>query len=122
MATGTSADAPGYTSSASVTCALPSNLSMQVSTSTPSYIRNQTVNVSALVATSGQGVSGVQVAFTVTRSDGAKVTGSGTTDANGRATFLVKLKGKYPVGTWRVDSKATLGGTAASASATFSVQ
>jgi len=122
MATGTSADAPGYTSSASVTCALPSNLSMQVSTSTPSYIRNQTVNVSALVATSGQGVSGVQVAFTVTRSDGTKVTGSGTTDANGRATFLVKLKGKYPVGTWRVDSKATVGGTAASASATFSVQ
>ena len=122
MATGTSADAPGYTSSASVTCALPSSLSMQVSTSTQSYTRNQTVNVSAFVTTSGQGVSGAQVAFTVTRSDGTKVTGSGTTDANGRAAFLVKLKGKYPVGTWRVDSNATLGGTAASASATFSVQ
>jgi hypothetical protein len=121
MATGTSADAPGYTSSASVTCTVPSDLSVQVSTNTASYTRHQTVNVSAFVTTSGRGVSGVPVAFTVTRSDGTKVTGSGTTDANGRAAFSLKLKGKCPVGAWRVDSKATLGGTAASASATFTV-
>ena len=94
---------------------------MQVATNAASYRRNQTVTVSAVVTTSGQGVSGVPVAFTMTRSDATKVTGAGTTDTIGRATFLVKLKGKYPVGTWRVDGQATLGGTAASASVTFSV-
>jgi uncharacterized protein YfaS (alpha-2-macroglobulin family) len=122
VATGTSADAPGFTSSASVTCTLPSDLSIQVSTNSPSYSRNQTVNVLAVVSTTGRGVTGVPVAFTVTRSDGTKVSGSGTTDANGRATFSLRVKGKYPAGTWRVDSKATAGGTTASGSATFGVQ
>jgi hypothetical protein len=125
MATGTSANAPGYTSSASVTCTLPSapsDLSMQLSTDASSYTRNQTIKVFGVVTTSGVAVSGIPVAFTVTRSDGTKVTGSGTTDNYGTATFVLKVKGKYPVGTWRVDSRVTTGGTTVSGTGTFNVQ
>lgn len=102
--------------------ALTSSLTVQVSTNQASYWRNQTVLITAKVWAGSSVVSGARVAFTITKPGGSVVTGTVTTGASGSASYAMRVKGKDPVGTYRVSAIASLNGVSGSGETSFTVK
>jgi hypothetical protein len=100
-----------------------SGLGVSVTSDRQSYTRNQTATVTGVVSAGGSLVSGANVSFTMTKPNGAKVTGSATTGANGSAVFKYRFnKQKDPVGTYQVAAGANMNGVIGTGVVSFSVQ
>jgi hypothetical protein len=93
-----------------------------VSTDKPSYTRNQSVSIMATVSSGGSPIADADVTFTVTKSNGAVVTGTATTGTNGTAVYKLRLTRQDPVGIYQVGAVATKGALSTSGSTTFTVQ
>ncbi|HWQ33931.1 MAG TPA: NEW3 domain-containing protein [Blastocatellia bacterium] len=112
-----------YTATSSVTYVIVSSLGVTVSSESPSYTRNQTASVTASVRAGGSPVSGASVAFTMTRSDGAVVTSTASTGANGTAVFRYSFNRKRdPTGTYQVRAVASVNGLSGSGQTSFVVK
>jgi M6 family metalloprotease-like protein len=111
-----------YSASASVTYVVVSALSVAVSTNQSSYTRNQMLYVTATVSANGSPVSGASVSFTITRPNGAVITGTATTGTNGAAVYKYKFKHADPVGTYRAGAVANMNGISGSATTSFTLQ
>ena len=87
------------------------------------YVRGDTVFMSALVKKDGVALGGASVAFVVTLPNAAKTTINATTGTDGyaRATYRV-AKGKAALGGYGVAADATSNGSTATANASFSVK
>lgn len=93
-----------------------------VATSQQSYSPGQTVSAMATATSGGSPVAKASVSFTITKANGAVVTGTATTGSNGVATYNLKLKRNDPAGTYVVSVATTIKGTPCNAKANFSVQ
>ena len=112
----------GYAGSGSVTCAILSGLSMTVISDQVSYSASQPVTLSASVTSGGAPISGASVAFTVTKPNGSKATGTATTNTNGVATFKYRFnKQKDPAGTYQVGVGTNWNGQIGSAVTSFTL-
>lgn len=104
----------------SVAPAAGGTLSNAVGTDKSTYARGETVSLSALVKRDGTAVPGAAVKFTVTLPGGATALLSATSAADGFARASYKLgKGKGAAGGYGVRADATLGGSTASATTSF---
>ena len=65
---------------------------------------------------------GASVTFTITKPGGGVVTGAGTTDASGSASYVMHVKVNDPVGTYQVRATATLNGVSGSGATSFTVK
>lgn len=92
--------------------------SLQVSTDRASYLRSDTVAMTARVLSGSAPLSGASVTFQIRKADGKTTTATATSDAMGQAIYRLRLRAKDPVGTWQV-SASTAG--ASSGTATFTV-
>jgi len=117
-ASATNGAAQSYTSTVSATYVVVSSMSVSVATDKPSYTRNQTVTITAVVTSAGSVVAGASVSFNVTKPGGTVVTGSATTGTNGAAVVTVRIRPKDPTGAYGVRADAT----SASATTNFMVQ
>lgn len=78
--------------------------------------------MTATVLYGGAPAAGANVTFTLTQSDGSKITQSATTGSNGTATWNYKLGPKSPTGTDSVTAQVTLNSTTANSnSVSFTV-
>lgn len=103
---------PGYAS-----------LTAAVGTDKASYVRGETVYLSALVRGDGTPVAGVAVQFTLTQPNGGSTVLSATSGADGYARASYKLgKAKPLIGQWGVLAQASASGKTAQASAGFAVR
>jgi hypothetical protein len=93
-----------------------------VSTDQPSYTRNQSVSIKAIVRSGGSPVAKANVTFTITKSNGAVAMGTATTGTNGTATYKLRLRRDDPVGTYQAGAVATKGEQSGSAATIFMVQ
>lgn len=106
----------------SVAAASNGTLTETVGTDKTSYVRGQTVYMSALVKNNGVAVSGATVSFNVTASNGIVTVSNATSGSDGYARSSYRLgKGKAAIGNYVVRADASSGGDTASASANFSV-
>lgn len=119
--TASNSSQPAYSGSASGTYVVSSPPSMTVSSNQASYSRNQTATITALVSADGSAVVGATVAFTMTRSNGSTVTGSGVTGSNGVATFKYTFRRKNPAGMYQVLAKTSVTAVAISATTSFAL-
>ena len=110
---------PVYAGSAPATYLVGSPPSITLSSNQASYARNQTATMTALVSADGSAVVGASVAFTMTRSNGSTVKGSGVTGSNGVATFKYTFRKKDPAGTYQLLGKTNVTGVAVSATTSF---
>ena len=96
-------------------------LTETVGTDKSSYLRGQTVYMSALVKNNGVAVNGASVKFNVTAPGGSVmvVTAVSGSDGYARGTYKIS-KGKGAVGSYALRADATSGGKTASATANFS--
>jgi hypothetical protein len=95
---------------------------VSVSTNQSSYTRGQTVSVSAKVTSGGSPVAKASVNFTIVKSNGSKVSASGTTGTNGTAVYKMRLAKQDPVGTYQADASASRGGQSVTAETNFTVK
>jgi hypothetical protein len=92
-----------------------------VGTDKTSYLRGQTVYMSARVLRSGVAVSGASVKFTVTMPGGTSTVLGATSGSDGYARGTYKLgKGKGAIGSYKLRADATSGSSTASANTGFS--
>jgi M6 family metalloprotease-like protein len=89
-----------------------------VATNQASYSPGQTVSITATVSSGGSPVANAGVSFTITKANGAVVTGTATTGNNGAAVYKLKLMKNDPAGTYQVGVVATINATSGSAAAT----
>jgi hypothetical protein len=102
--------------------AVVTTTAVTVATNQASYTRGQTVSITATVRAGGLPVANANVAFTITKSSGAVVTGSATTGSNGTAVYKMRLKKQDPVGLYQAAAVATKDGQSGSGGTTFTVQ
>ena len=96
-------------------------LTETVGTDKTSYLRGQTVHMSALVKNNGVAVSGASVKFNVTL-NGTVTVVSATSGSDGYARATYRLgKGKGAIGSYALRADATSGSNTATASTSFSV-
>ena len=109
-----------HVANASATYAVASaQLSESVATDKPSYLRGESVRMSAIVKRDGVAIAGVAVRFTVTLPGGGATALSAMTGADGFARATYKLgKGKSALGAYGLRADA---GTA-TAVTSFSVR
>jgi uncharacterized membrane protein len=94
-----------------------------VGTDKTSYLRGQTVYMSARVLSSGMAVSGASVKFTVTLPNGSSSVLSATSGSDGYARGTYKLaKGKTAIGSYALRADASSGNSTATSSTAFSAQ
>lgn len=99
------------------------DLSVNLAMSASRYKLRQTVSMTASVSGAGTPVAGAAVTFTLTKANGAAVTGQATTTSNGNAIWSYKIGGKDPSGIYSAAAQAISGSqTAASNTVNFSVQ
>ena len=98
-----------YAVATSATYVIVSSLNVSVSTDKPSYTRNQTVTITAIVSGDGLPASGAGVTFTIMKPNGAKVTGTATTGSSGSAVYQYRPSRKDPTGTYQITINANLG-------------
>jgi gametolysin peptidase M11/alpha-galactosidase-like protein len=120
--TATNSAAPAYAASTTATYVIAPTLSMMVSTDHQGYTRGQTVAITATVRSGEATVARASVTFTITKPNGAVVTGSGNTGTNGAATYKLRLKSQDPVGLYQVRASTTVNALPASATTSFTVQ
>jgi alpha-galactosidase-like protein len=112
--------ASGYSSSASVTCAIIAGLDLTVAADQVSYTINQTATLKAQVFAAGNPVVGTKVGFTITRPNGTKVSGSATTAADGTAVYKYRFnKQKDISGTYQISAGSSVNGLIGSATNSF---
>lgn len=112
-----------YSASGSVTCSIMSGLAVSLASDQAIYARSQTAIMTTMVSALGSPVSGASVTFTMTKPNGLKVTGTGTTGINGSAVFKYRFnKQKDPVGIYQVSAGANLNGAVGSGTTSFSVK
>ena len=100
----------------------PSNtLTESVATDKTSYLRGETVYMSARVLQGGQPARGVRVVFTVTKPNGAVVNRKATSGSDGYARNALSLGRRTATGTYQLLAVATSGSTQATANASFVV-
>jgi hypothetical protein len=123
-ATATNSAETAYTASTSATYVLVSSLTVTVSTDKTSYTRNRTVSITTTVSSSGGSpAANANVTFTITKANGAVVTGTATTGANGVAVFSYRLKKQDPTGIYGASANASMNSMIfGNASTTFTVQ
>lgn len=98
-------------------------LTGSVGTNKSSYVRGETVAMSALVKNGGVPVAGASVKFTVTAPGGGSVVINAVSGSDGYARGTYKTgKAKGAAGSYGLRADATSGGATASASASFSVR
>jgi hypothetical protein len=115
-----------HTANASATYSVASapsgTLSETVGTDKTSYLRGQTVYMSALVRNNGVAVNGASVSFRITASNGSVTSVAATSGSDGYARATYRLgKGKGAIGGYALRADASSGGSTASASTGFSV-
>jgi hypothetical protein len=111
-----------YSNTVSGTYVVTSPPSIAVS-SAQTYSRNQPATTTALVSANGSPVVGATVSFTMTKSNGAVVSGSGVTGSNGAATWKYSFsRKKDPTGTYRVVATTSVNGTTISGTTSFLVK
>ena len=116
-----------HTANASTTYSVASapgsgTLTETVGTDKTSYLRGQTVYMSALVRNNGVAVNGASVKFNVTAPGGSVMVLTAESGSDGYARADYKLgKGKGAIGSYAVRADATSGGNSASANTSFSV-
>jgi hypothetical protein len=114
------------TASASIvyTVAAPlAPLSETVGSDKPTYVKGDTVRLTARVTANGVAVSGAAVSFRITKANGSVTTLSATSDASGAAVASTRLNArKDPAGSYAVTATASSQGRTASASTGFTVQ
>jgi hypothetical protein len=113
---------PTYAASTSATYVIDAGLDVAVSTNQASYTTNQSVSITSIVGANGSSVAGTSVTFTITKSNGAVMTGKVTTGANGAAVYALRLKKNDPLGTYQVRANASLNGASGTAEASFTVR
>jgi M6 family metalloprotease-like protein len=96
-------------------------VAVAVATSQPSYSRSQTVSITATVTVGGSPVANDSVKFTITKANGAVVSGTAMTKTNGNAGYNLKLKRSDPVGTYQVNVTTTINAVSSSAATSFTV-
>jgi hypothetical protein len=126
IAVGTSSNVgSAHTANAATTYAVAttsSTLTETVGTDKTSYLRGQTVYMSARVLNSGAAVNGASVKFTVTLPGGASAVLTATSGSDGYARSTYKLgKGKAAVGNYTLRADASSGGGTATSSIGFGV-
>jgi hypothetical protein len=112
----------GLQAQASATYNVAGAPSIALSSDRPSYLRNQNVVLTAHVLSSGQPLPGATVSFVVTKPNGSRATGSATTGADGRATYVLRLKKSDPAGIYNASGTSASTGTTVSGAMTFLVQ
>ena len=106
----------------SVATASSGTLTGTVGTDKTSYVRGQTVYMSALVRNNGVAVSGASVSFNVTTSNGSVIVLNATSGSDGYARSTYKVgKGKGAIGNYTLRADASSGGNTATASSNFNV-
>jgi hypothetical protein len=111
-----------YTASTSVTYVIVSSLNVRASTDRPSYTRNESVSLMAMVTAGGSPVADASVTFTVTKANGAVVRGTATTGTDGIAVYKLRLKRQDPAGVCQVRAEAAKTPLSGSAATSFTVQ
>ena len=92
-----------------------------VGTDKSSYLRGQTVYMSALVKNNGVAVNGASVKFNITTPNGGVTVLTAVSGSDGYARSTYKIsKGKNAAGSYALRADATSGGKTASANASFS--
>lgn len=120
--TATNSGNPTSTGAASATHVIISSLNVTASTDRPSYTRNQSVSIMAMVSSGGLPVANATVTFAITKSNGAVVTATATTGTNGSAVYKLRLKRQDPIGAYQVRAAAANNGLSGSAATSFTVQ
>jgi uncharacterized protein YfaS (alpha-2-macroglobulin family) len=95
---------------------------MQTSTTQPSYSRNESAVIIAKALAGSAPVAGATVTFKVTKSNGRMVTGQVVTNSSGSATYTLNLSRKDPIGSYQVNTTASLNGISGSGAASFTVK
>jgi len=121
-ATATNSAATGYISSTSASYQVVAGPTVAVTTNQTSYNNGQTVTSRATVTSGGVALSGANVSFVVTESNGTTAKGSAITGANGAASYSLKLSRKAPPGMYTVQARATSNGLSGSGTTSFNVQ
>lgn len=115
-----------HTASASGTYSIAATagaLAESVATDKSSYLRGETVALSARVTGNGVPVAGASVRFTITPPSGSASTLTATTGADGYARATLRLgKGKAAVGGYTVRGDASSGSSTATAGTSFNVR
>lgn len=94
-----------------------------VGTDKASYLRGQTVYMSALARRDGVAVEGAGVAFTVTLPNGSGTVLTATSDGNGYARASYRIgKGKAAIGGYRLQAEVSDGSASTRAETAFSVR
>ncbi len=114
---------PSYAASSSANCAIYSSLAVSVSPGQSSYTLTQTASVTANVSVNGTPLSGANVTFTMTKSNGSRITTSAVSAANGSAVFSYKFNKKQdPTGTYVVNASVNSNGISGNRSTSFGVK
>jgi hypothetical protein len=101
----------------------PASLAVRVSAAQMNYQKSdRSVPVSAQVTMNTAPAAGVNVSFVVTDPAGSVSKGNVKTDANGNATYTIRLNMKAVTGTYNVTATAATGGASASGTTSFVVQ
>lgn len=109
--------------SSTYTVAVAPALSGSLSTDKTSYVRGETVAMTARVLNAGNPVAGASVRFAVTLPGGSTSTVNAVTASDGVARGTYKTgKGKAAVGAYAVRADASSGGGNATANASFNVR
>ena len=108
----------GSVSSTGAVVTVSFGVALSISTDKPSYSRNQSVTISALVQSNGAPSPNAPVSFTIKKSDGAVQTSSSTTGSNGIAVYKFRLTKKDPLGIYQ----ATAASSSAAATTSFTVR
>lgn len=112
----------GNAVSANVTYMAVSSLAVSAATDRTTYSRNQTVITTATVRAMGAALANAPVTFTITKSNGAVVTGTLLTGSDGKAVFKYKFKRTDPVGSYLDVAASSMNGLTGNGSTGFTVQ
>ena len=91
--------------SANITVATAPVLTDSLSVPISTYVRGQTVSMTATVMNGTAPVSGASVAFTLTKANGRNLTGKSTTGSTGKATWSYTLRKNDPAGSYSAVSQ-----------------
>ncbi len=95
---------------------------LTLATGQTSYARGQTVSLVAEVTTRGAPVVGATVSFTISKSNGAAVSGSATTGADGIALYRLRLRKQDPIGAYQAAAISSADGIRVAGATAFTVQ
>jgi NPCBM-associated, NEW3 domain of alpha-galactosidase len=111
-----------FSGTASLTHSVVATLSDAVWTDKSSYVKGDTITITASATAAGQPVANASVTLTVTKPNGAIVAQTVSTKANGQAVYRLRLSKRDPAGMYMVLAGATSNGQTAMASTSFTVQ